>query len=81
MGAISFDQLLNFLLGISAWSVVKLLVLLALLLYLIFAIVIIRQVDLMRKALNGILDLPLRIIAWIHLGIALGIFLLAIIIL
>jgi hypothetical protein len=61
--------------------VAKFLVLLALLLYLVFTIVVIRQVNLMRKALNGILDWPLIILAWIHFGMAMSVFFLAIVIL
>lgn len=77
----TFDQLLAFLLGINIWSLVKVLFLVALLIYIAFAIIVVRQVNLMRETLNGVLDWPLRIIAWIHLGMAVGVFLLALVIL
>lgn len=75
------DQLINFLFTVNVWSVAKLFVLLGLLLYLGFALVVIRQVNLMIHALDGILNLPIRTIAWIHFLLAIAVFLLAIILL
>ncbi|PIY65141.1 hypothetical protein COY91_03685 [Candidatus Shapirobacteria bacterium CG_4_10_14_0_8_um_filter_39_15] len=68
-------------LNAQIWLVVKLFVILALLIYLIFAIVIIRQVDLMTKAINFSLDGILKIIAVIHFVGAIVIFLVALIVL
>lgn len=76
-----FDQLINAFLSIQIWGVAKILVLLVLLLYLVFAIVVIRQVNLMRRVLNGVLGWPLVTVAWIHLGLAVGVFLLGLVIL
>ncbi len=76
-----FDDLITFLLAVNLWSVAKIFVLLGLLLYLSFAFVVIRQVNLMAQALDGILNLPIRTIAWAHLVLALAVFLLALVIL
>ena len=77
----SFENLLNQLFSISVWDIAQLSVLLFLLIYIIFSVVVIRQVKSMIQALNGTLDLPLRLIAWIHLGIAVFVFFLALIVL
>jgi hypothetical protein len=78
-----FDQLIQFLtsLGSNPWVLVKPLFLIGFLLYIAFAVIIVRQVKMMRQTLNGILDLPLKLIALVHLGIAIFIFLIALIIL
>ncbi len=43
--------------------------------YFAFGIVVVRQVALMSKTLNGAIDVPIKILAWIHLGMILGLFL------
>lgn len=63
------------------WIFLKILFLMGFFIYLAFAIIVVRQVKLMNQTLNGILDLPLRMIAWIHLLVAIGAFLLALIVL
>jgi hypothetical protein len=50
-------------------------------LYILFSLVVIKQVGLMVKSLNGQLDLPLKLIAYIHTGLALGVFVLALVVL
>ncbi|PIU03499.1 hypothetical protein COT44_03575 [Candidatus Shapirobacteria bacterium CG08_land_8_20_14_0_20_39_18] len=75
------NDFLTMFLNAQIWLVVKLFVILALLIYLIFAIVIIRQVDLMTKAINFSLDGILKIIAVIHFVGAIVIFLVALIVL
>ncbi|KPJ70287.1 hypothetical protein AMJ51_02310 [Microgenomates bacterium DG_75] len=52
--------------------VLKALFLLAMLFYVAFGVVVIRQVSLMSKTLEGTFDLPIKIIAWVHLGMILG---------
>ena len=75
------EQLLQGILTLDVWGVVKFFVLFGLLLYIVFAVVVIRQVQLMSHSLNGTLDLPLRLIALIHLGLTVGVFLLALLVL
>ncbi len=67
--------------GSSIWLVAKILYLIALLIYSIFAGVVVRQVGLMIHTLEVGFELPIKLIAWGHLIFAVGIFLLAIIIL
>lgn len=73
-----FDRLLESLLAIQVWSLAKLLVVFGLLLYLGFAGVVIRQVNLMSRALNGAFDFPIKTAAWVHFLLAIVVFLLAI---
>ena len=77
------DQLIEFLTKLMAdpWILLKLLFLVAFLIYVAFAVIVVRQVKLMIQTLNGVLNLPLRMIAWIHLLVALIAFVLAIVIL
>ena len=61
--------------------VVKLLLLLALLLYMVFAGILIRQVQLMRQSLSGILSLPILPVAYIHFVASVIVFLIAAVVL
>jgi len=76
-----FELFLENLLNLNPWSLVKIGFLIFLALYFAFAVVIIRQVKLMIKVLNGTLELPLQIMALIHLALAATVFLLALTIL
>lgn len=75
------ENFLQSLITLDVWGVVKVLILFGLGLYLVFALVVIRQVQLMSKSLNGSLDLPLRLIALVHLGLVIGVFLFALVVL
>ena len=57
------------------WWVVKLIILVGLLFYLVFAVVVIRQVQLMTKPVAGELDRTIRIVSWIHFALVVGVFL------
>ena len=67
--------------GSNFWFLIKILFIVALSLYLAFAVIIVRQVKIMFETLKGMLDWPIKLIAWVHLGIACFIFILAFIIL
>ena len=69
------------LLGISVWFVIKIFVLIAMLLYIAFALVIVRQVQLMTKTLRVGFEFPLRTLSLLHLISAVVLFALALIIL
>ena len=43
--------------------------------YLAFGVIAVRQVNLMAKTLNGAFASPIKIIAWIQLGLIIGLFL------
>lgn len=77
------EQLIEFLTKLAAnpWILLKILFLVAFLIYVAFAVIVVRQVNLMIKTLNGVLNLPLKMIAWIHLLAALIVFVLAVVIL
>jgi hypothetical protein len=68
-------------LGVPVWPVVKVMFLVALAVYLLFAIVVVRQVQLMTDTLEVGFETPVRLIAIIHLGVAVGVFVLALVIL
>lgn len=76
-----FELFLENLVNLNPWSLVKIGFLIFLALYFAFAVVIIRQVKLMIRVLNGTLELPLQIMALIHLALAATVFLLALTIL
>lgn len=66
---------------IDIWMIAKYLVLFALGIYIVFALVIIRQVNLMIRTLEIGFELPIRFIAVAHLFFAIGILITALVIL
>jgi len=68
-------------LGISLLLIGKVFMMFALTLYLIFALVIIRQVALMTQTLDVGFEVPIKLLTYIHLGFAIVVFILALIIL
>lgn len=75
------ENFLNLLLGINVWIIVKIFILLGLGLYITFAFIVTREVDLMNRTLNGFFSLPIKIISWLHFLFSILIFLLALIVL
>lgn len=69
----SFDSVL--------WIFVKILFVIGFGLYLAFAVIIIRQVKIMGEVVEGLSIWPLRILAWVHLLVAIFLFLLTLIVL
>lgn len=69
------------LLGISVWLIAKIFVLLGLLIYFVFALVVVRQVQLMTDTLEVGFEFPIRVLSWAHLIFAAGVFLIALVIL
>jgi len=69
------------LIGISIWSVAKIFILIAFAVYILFSIVVVRQVNLMTDTLEVGFENQVRTLAFVHLFIAIGIFVLALIIL
>lgn len=67
--------------NISVWLIAKIFVLIALGLYIVFAGVVVKQVGLMIKTIEVGFEAPIKMVAWGHLFFAVGIFVLAIIIL
>ena len=75
------DQILKSIFSIQVWDVAKLFVCFVLLLYIIFSYVVFRQADLMAKTLVVPIYLPIKIIALVHLFLAIFAFVLAVAIL
>ena len=69
------------LLGISVWFAAKVFILLFLAMYIVFALVVIRQIKLMLHTLDIGFNLPIRFLGWAHFLFAVGIFLIALTIL
>lgn len=67
------------LLNISIWFVVKLFFLFALVIYLIFASVVVKQVYLITSTLKVNFDFPIKTIAWLHLLFAIAVFIIALV--
>lgn len=63
------------------WLMAKLVYLFGLLVYVVFAVVVARQVTMMINTLNGMLELPIRVLARVHLVLALGVLALALVVL
>jgi hypothetical protein len=74
---ISFSQIFENFLGISVWELARWLVLFALFVYFLFAMIVVRQVYLMTEVVSGKIDWLIKIIAWLHLVLAIGIIFLA----
>ncbi len=70
-----FEGLLN----LDVWGVVKILLVLALVVYLVFAFMVVREVDAMLNTLKGVFQLPIKLVAWIHFLFSLAVLILAII--
>ena len=75
------DSVIDLVIGLSIWSVAKGLVILALLIYLVFAFVVVRQVALMVKVVSGEPNWIIRVISWVHFFFALLVIVLALLIL
>jgi hypothetical protein len=81
----NFEELFPFIFetGVESglWIMVKVLVLFGLLIYLCFAGIVIRQVNLMTRTLSTEFETPLKFVAAGHFLLAIGVFLLSLMIL
>lgn len=66
---------------ISIWAVVKVFVAISLLIYLVFALVVVRQVQMMTETLRAGFEPTVKLIALAHLVFAITVFILALVIL
>jgi len=72
---------IEFVTGVSIWSVAKIFVVVALLIYVVFAWVVVSQVKMMTRVVSGELDLPIKIISWLHFVFSLFVIFLALVVL
>jgi hypothetical protein len=63
--------------SLSIWAIAKWLFLFAFFLYIIFSLVIIRQVNLMNKTLEVNFEKPIALLSYIHFLFAVGVFIFA----
>ena len=72
-----FERLLEYLTKFSFSShwFLKVIFSFGMLFYIAFGIIVVRQVGLMAKTLDGVFDPPIKLVAWIHLGLIIGLFL------
>ena len=68
-------------LGISIWLIAKIVALVLLGMYFIFALVVVRQVQLMTDTIEVGFEVPIRLFSYLHLIFAIVIFVAALIIL
>ncbi len=73
--------MINPIFGISIWLVVKIAALILLSMYLIFALIVVRQTKLMTSTLTLGFEAPIILLSYIHLAFAILVFLAALIIL
>ena len=69
------------LIGISIWLIIKIFAVIALAIYLVFAVVVVRQVQLMTQTLKVGFEAPLKLFAYAHLVFAIVVLLAAVLIL
>ena len=77
----NLEDIIKFLLGIQFWDVVKILVCFGLLVYIIAALVIVKQVNMMVDVIDGQMNPIIKGIALIHFLGAILVFLIALVIL
>lgn len=75
------EEVLRNVLTVNIWVLAKIIILIVLILYFVFAVLIIKEVNLMNKTLIGIANSVVKIIAWLHLILVVFIFILALIVL
>lgn len=80
METLPIENLIGFIFSISIWNVAKILVCFAILLYLLFAFVVLKQVNLMTETLTQ-LEAPLKTLAILHLIVVIVILLIALVVL
>lgn len=68
-------------LNVSVWEIIRILFLIGIGVYVVFALVVVRQVQLMTDTIRVGFETPIRLIALIHLLVACGVFVLALLIL
>jgi hypothetical protein len=75
------EQLTNSLLGfqIDIWAIVKVVILFVLGFYIVFAALVVREVNLMTRTLKGVFNLPIRLIAILQLIFSILVFILALV--
>jgi len=71
------EEVINTISNINIWGLGKVFVLIGLVVYAIFAFVVVRQVKLMTEVISGILTHSLRIISWIFFLFSVSVFFLA----
>lgn len=79
-----FERLMKLIGGgvkVDVWLIGKLGVLLFLLLYFLFSLVVVKQIKVMSKTIKGVMEQKLMMLAKILVGLAVAVFLLALIIL
>jgi hypothetical protein len=67
--------------NIAIWPIVKIFFLFGLGLYIIFALVVVRQVQLMTKTIHMSFEIPVKFLVGVHFLFAVAVFLLALVIL
>jgi len=75
------EQIIQFLLKIQFWDVVKTLVCFALFIYVLVALVVVKQVQMMAEVINGQMNSLIKIVAMIHFLGAILVLLIAIMVL
>lgn len=65
--------------GDASNTVVKFGIIAVMLLYLVFAVMVVRQINLMVRTFNTPFERNIKLIGWIHLGAAVGVLVLALV--
>ncbi|KKU22613.1 hypothetical protein A2701_00800 [Candidatus Amesbacteria bacterium RIFCSPHIGHO2_01_FULL_47_34] len=73
-------QLLKSFMGVSPWMVVKAFMIVGLILYMVFALVIVKQVGIMTESVEADANGVVKLLAWAHLLMTIGVIVLLILI-
>jgi hypothetical protein len=81
MNNLELDQIIRFLSQIQVWDIFKVLVCFALLIYVLVALVVLKQVQMMADVLDGQMNPTIKGVALFHLLGAILVFLIALVVL
>jgi len=70
----NFEKIINFFLSLSFWSVTKLVALVAILIYIVFTFIVIRQVSAMTEFITSPINFYLKLMAFLLFGVSVLVF-------
>lgn len=72
-----FENFVSFIFQINIWFVIKTVFLIAIGIYFVFSMMVLREVELMIKTLKSVFNWPIKIITWLHVLLVILVFLFA----
>lgn len=72
--SLTLKGILDFLFSLTVWHLAKLMYITVFFLYILFSVVVLRQIGLMTATLNNQFELPLKLVGVLNLALAIFIF-------